>query len=98
MKISRAMILETALRRPFETNAAVRRMILDGLSEGGTEGLDKIVSAYKIGHASDLLSWSYLKDSQPGEIVEAARRVADRYQNLARPRPIADGNGDTPKS
>ena len=39
MKISRAKLLETALRRSFQANAAVRRMILDGLDEGGPGGV-----------------------------------------------------------
>lgn len=79
MKISRAMILETALRRPFQTNAAVRRMILEGLSEGGPDGVEKIKTAYKLAHASDLMAWTYLKDSSTSEIVTAAQKVADRF-------------------
>ncbi len=79
MKISRAMLLETALRRPFQTNAAVRRMILDGLDEGGPGGVEKIRAAYKLAHPADLVAWSYLKDSSAAEIVRAAQKVVDRY-------------------
>lgn len=79
MKISRALILETALRRPFQTNAAVRRMILDGLDEGGPNGVEKIKAAYQLAHATDLMAWSYLKDSSASDIVHAAQKVADRY-------------------
>lgn len=78
MKISRATILEAALRRPFRTNAAVRRMVLDGLRMGGAEGAAKVVEAFKLGHAADETAWSYILDSTPREIVAAAQKVADR--------------------
>lgn len=78
MKISRAKLLETALGHSFQANAAARRMILDGLEEGGPGGVEKIRAAYMLAHPADLLAWSYLKDSSSAEIVRAAQEVVDR--------------------
>ena len=78
MQISRVKLLETALRRSFQANAAVRRMILDGLDEGGPGGVEKIRAAYILAHPADLVAWSYLKDSSSAEIVRAAQKVIDR--------------------
>jgi len=78
MKISRTTILEAALRRPFRTNAAVRRMVIDALELGGAAGAEKVAEAFKLGHAADPTVWSYLIDSTPTEIVAAARNVAER--------------------
>ena len=75
MKISRAKLLETALRRSFQANAAAHRMILDGLDEGGPGGVEKIRAAYMLAHPADLVAWSYLKDSSSAEIIHAAQEA-----------------------
>lgn len=78
MKISRTTLLQAALRRPFRTHAAVRRMVLDGLRIGGVAGAEKVIEAFKLGHAADVTVWSYVLDSTPQDIIEAAQKVADR--------------------
>ena len=67
--------LSTNMRWAYDNNDTARRLIQEGVLDGGPAGVEKIKQGYKTGQAHNPDTYKHLESCGPMEIRKAAQNI-----------------------